>query len=339
MTVDESSAAVAAIEGEEPKSQFMRRDLRYKIAKLRFEAATLASSLDLQTESAKSAVATIDITTRLPIPADAAKAQAESEALAAELQALREESKEAIRPSMEMMTELEKGVSELRERRDTLRKELESIESQLASRQRQYEEAKNQVQEKESQYKRHLESLETRQATAAGTAEVAKACSVVSIDLQAAQKKSADIVQSVSDLKKIQDHTELWKATMEYLESEVTCINFLEDRATLNRSEADRLSQELQHGGHHDERILEVAKLRRSVANDLEAANALRRFAAEIEKMCSESIDEATLEQNKEVVSAIYILFAKMRVTTTLPETLYSVLKPIVDAAVPKSKC
>ena len=140
----------------------------------------------------------------------------------------------------------------------------------------------------------------------------------------------------MSDLKKIQDRTELWKATIEYLESEVTCVNFLEDRAMLNRNEADRLSQEVQHGGHHDERILEVARLRRSVANDLEAASSLRRFATEIEVMCSELIDKSILEQNQEVLSAIYILFAKMRVTSTLPEELYSVLKPIVDAAVPK---
>ena len=181
-----------------------------------------------------------------------------------------------------------------------------------------------------------MESLETRQATAAATADVAMACSAVNNDLVAAQKKSAEIVQSVSDLKKIQDRTELWKATIEYLESEVTCVNFLEDRAMLNRNEADRLSQEVQHGGHHDERILEVAKLRRSVANDLEAASSLRRFATEMEVMCSELIDKTLLEQSQEVLSAIYILFAKMRVTSTLPEELYSVLKPIVDAAVPK---
>ena len=52
--------------------------------------------------------------------------------------------------------------------------------------------------------------------------------------------------------------------------------------------------------------------------------------------MCSELIDKPLLEQNQEVLSAIYILFAKMRVAATLPEELYSVLKPIVDAAVPK---
>lgn len=314
----------------------MRRDLRYKIAKLQFEAAALASSLDLQTESGVSNHGTVDLSTRLPIPADAAKAQRESETLSAELQALREKKQEATRPSVEMMVELKKSVTELQERRDALRKELESIESQLLSRQRQYEEAKSQVYEKESQYQRQLESLETRQATAAATANVAMACSAVNNDLEAAQKKSAEIVQSVSDLKKIQDRTELWKATIEYLESEVTCVNFLEDRAMLNRNEADRLSQEVQHGGHHDERILEVAKLRRSVANDLEAASSLRRFATEIEVMCSELIDKSILEQNQEVLSAIYILFAKMRVTSTLPEELYSVLKPIVDAAVPK---
>ena len=179
----------------------MRRDLRYKIAKLRFEAATLASSLNLQTEPVVSNHASVDLAARLPIPADATKAQTESETLSAELQALREKKQEAIRPSMEMMVELEKSVTELQERRDALRKELESIESQLISRQHQYEEAKSQVREKESQYQRQLESLETRQATAAATADVAMACSAVSNDLEAAQKKSAEIVQSVSDLK------------------------------------------------------------------------------------------------------------------------------------------
>ena len=151
--------------------------------------------------------------------------------------------------------------------------------------------------------------------------------------MEAAQKLSAELLTAIGNAAPFLDRTALLRSVAEYLESEVTCVHFLEDRATLNRAEADRLSAELQHGHRPMESTLDVAKLRRSVASDLEAADALRRFAKEVECQCAGVVDEST---DPELLRVLYALFAKLHVVPTLKEPMASVVKPVLEVATPK---
>ena len=286
----------------------------------------------------------LNLTKRLPVPTGAEAAETERAAAAAELATLQEESERALRPCVEEADSLQREVADLTARREALRKELEAVETQLADRTKRLAAASERVRETTKQLEGRKKVLEQREAVrlgrsgdaqkAAATVTTAAACRAVGEAIEAAQKTSAGLVEAVGDTASLLDRTALLRAVSEYLESEVTCVNFLEDRATLNRTEADRLSQELQHGRHGMDHTLDVAKMRRSVASDLEAANALRHFATEVERLCAGVVEEST---DPELLRVIYALFAKLHVAPTLTEPMYSVVKPIVEAATPKS--
>ena len=283
----------------------------------------------------------LDLTERLPMPTGAETAETERAAAAAELATLQEESE--LSPCAEEEKSLQKEVAELTARREALRRELEAVETQLVDRTRRLAATSERVRETTKRVEGRRRALEQREAVmargrddaqkAAATVATAAACRAVREDMAAAQKTSAELVKAVGDTAVLLDRTALLRAVSEYLESEVTCVNFLEDRATLNRTEADRLSQELQHGHHGVESTLDVAKMRRSVASDLEAANALRRFATEVERLCAGIVDDST---DRELLRVVYALFGKLHVAPTLKEPMYSVVKPIVEAATPK---
>ena len=285
----------------------------------------------------------LDLTKRLPEPTGAEAAERERQAAEAELMALQEESERALRPCVEEEDSLQREVADLTARREALRRELEAVETQLADRTQRLASASERVLETTNRVESRRRVLEQREKVdaerigdaqkAAATAATSAACRAVRVDMEAAQKTSMELVKAVGDTETLRDQMALLRAVVEYLESEVTCVNFLVDRATLNRTEADRLSQELQHGHHGMERTRDVAKMRRSVASDLEAASALRRFATEVEHLCAGAVDAST---DPELLRVIYALFAKLHVPATLKEPMYSVVKPIMEEASPK---
>ena len=285
----------------------------------------------------------LDLTKRLPEPTGAETAERERQAAEAELTALQEESERALRPCVEEEDSLQREVADLTARREALRRELEAVETQLADRTQRLASTSERVLEMTKRVESQRRVLEQREKVharrigdtqkAVATVASSAACRAVREDMEAAQKTSMELVKAVGDTEALLDRTALLRTVVEYLESEMTCVNFLVDRATLNRTEADRLSQELQHGHHDMERTRDVAKMRRSVASDLEAASVLRRFATEVERLCAGAVDAST---DPELLRVIYALFAKLHVHATLKEPMYSVVKPIMEAASPK---
>ena len=104
------------------------------------------------------------------------------------------------------------------------------------------------------------------------------------------------------------DARSLLEETREYLEEELACVGFLEARVRKNKKEADELASALgatlQRAGQ-EEKLQQLSVLRRAVANDVEATAALRRFAQEVEALCSAMLTKELVEKLKKDLAAI----------------------------------
>ena len=155
--------------------------------------------------------------------------------------------------------------------------------------------------------------------------------------LSTAQTRSSDIIRALSDsLKDESSASLLLEETEVYLEDELKCVGFLEERAAKNKQEANRIASTLQNTGRGDDSLQQLSKLRRSVANDMEAASALRRFAQEIEELCSSMLTKDVVEAEKERVVRIYVLFFKLHLKKTLPDELFELIRVPFQEAIPK---
>ena len=87
--LEEAKNAVKSIEGSDPKSQFMRRDLHFKFAKLGYEAFGLAAKVNPSDIEAVEKEPKIDVQACFVVPGDAEAAQKESESLTAHANSIR----------------------------------------------------------------------------------------------------------------------------------------------------------------------------------------------------------------------------------------------------------
>lgn len=166
---------------------------------------------------------------------------------------------------------------------------------------------------------------------------MAVACQGVVSHLSTAQTRSSDIIRALSDSLKVESSASLLlEETEVYLEDELKCVGFLEERAAKNKQEANRIASTLQNAGRGDDSLQQLSKLRRSVANDVEAASALRRFAQEIEELCSSMLTKEVVEAEKERVVRIYVLFFKLHLKKTLPDELFELIRAPFQEAIPK---
>ena len=171
-------------------------------------------------------------------------------------------------------------------------------------------------------------------------ARAAEACHAVSEPLEAAQARSAEELRALGEsLKSGFDARSLLEETREYLEEELACVGFLEARVRKNKKEADELASALgavlQRAGQ-EEKLQQLSVLRRAVANDVEATAALRRFAQEVEALCSAMLTKELVEANKELVTGIYVLFFKLHLKKTLPDELFEIIRAPFQDALPK---
>lgn len=166
---------------------------------------------------------------------------------------------------------------------------------------------------------------------------MAVACQGVVSHLSTAQTRSSGIIRALSDsLKDESSASVLLEETEVYLEDELKCVGFLEERAAKNKQEANRIASTSQNAGRGDDSLQQLSKLRRSVANDVEAASALRRFAQEIEELCSSMLTKEVVEAEKERVVRIYVLFFKLHLKKTLPDELFELIRTPFQEAIPK---
>lgn len=173
----------------------------------------------------------------------------------------------------------------------------------------------------------------------------AQACRAVGPHLEAAQARSVEVLHALGEsLKGGFDARSLLEETRGYLEDEVACVDFLETRVRRNKQEADALADTLtgaltgagmQRAGK-EEKLQQLSVLRRAVANDVEAAAALRRFAQEVEEMCSAMLTKELVEANKELITEIYVLFFKLHLKKTLSEDLFEMIRAPFQDALPK---
>lgn len=124
--------------------------------------------------------------------------------------------------------------------------------------------------------------------------------------------------------------------TLTYVTNEEACIDFLEKRALSNKKEAEAIASSLQTNGYQDDSYHNAAKLRRSIANDMETVKSLRHFAQGIERACSAMLTEEFVRDHKELVISVYLGFYKLRVEKTLSDAIYSLFKDDLAAVLPK---
>lgn len=159
-SVDETNKTTASIAGDDPKSQFMRRDNLYKALDLRLDAFSLASALT-ETEMNQS-LQTIDLPTALRTPPNAEDSIKEKQKLQEELEQIRVHDEELTHSIEAEITQQQTKVDELTARRDALRKELEIVEKQLESTTKQLQDSQNRLQDSRKSSKQKLESLEKK---------------------------------------------------------------------------------------------------------------------------------------------------------------------------------
>ena len=113
--LEEAKNAVKSIEGSDPKSQFMRRDLHFKCAKLGYEAFGLAAKVNPSDIEAVEKEPKIDVQACFVVPGDAEAAQKESESLTAQLSEVEKKCKDDTLADAQRVDVLKKSVSELSE--------------------------------------------------------------------------------------------------------------------------------------------------------------------------------------------------------------------------------
>lgn len=157
--IDESKQALMKIEGDDPKSRFIRRDQHFKSVKLQYDLLASSSSIAGKPVPSVKPVALSDY---IPIAADAEVVIHENERLSKELTSIVEEREKTLHDPREEQKELEKNVTELQRKKAELLKELELVENQLASTSSRLSVITKQVKQKEEEFRRQTESLEMR---------------------------------------------------------------------------------------------------------------------------------------------------------------------------------
>ena len=160
--LEEAKNAVKSIEGSDPKSQFMRRDLHFKCAKLGYEAFGLAAKVNPSDIEAVEKEPKIDVQACFVVPGDAEAAQKESESLTAQLDEVEKKCKDDTLADAQRVDVLKKSVSELSQKREALRRELESVERELARSEGELKAVEKRVAECTSRYAQKIESLQDR---------------------------------------------------------------------------------------------------------------------------------------------------------------------------------
>ena len=160
--LEEAKNAVKSIEGSDPKSQFMRRDLHFKCAKLGYEAFGLAAKVNPSDIEAVEKEPKIDVQACFVVPGDAEAAQKESESLTAQLSEVEKKCKDDTLADAQRVDVLKKSVSELSQKREALRRELESVERELARSEGELKAVEKRVAECTSRYAQKIESLKDR---------------------------------------------------------------------------------------------------------------------------------------------------------------------------------
>ena len=158
--LEEAKNAVKSIEGSDPKSQFMRRDLHFKCAKLGYEAFGLAAKVNPSDIEAVEKEPKIDVQACFVVPGDAEAAQKESESLTAQLSEVEKKCKDDTLADAQRVDVLKKSVSELSQKREALRRELESVERELARSEGELKAVEKRVAECTSRYAQKIESLQ-----------------------------------------------------------------------------------------------------------------------------------------------------------------------------------
>lgn len=160
--LEEAKNAVKSIDGSDPKSQFMRRDLHFKCAKLGYEAFGLAAKVNPSDIEAVEKEPKIDVQACFVVPGDAEAAQKESESLTAQLDEVEKKCKDDTLADAQRVDVLKKSVSELSQKREALRRELESVERELARSEGELKAVEKRVAECTSRYAQKIESLQDR---------------------------------------------------------------------------------------------------------------------------------------------------------------------------------
>ena len=123
------------IQGNDPKSHFLRRDLYFKSLKLTFEAYSIASSLSANENVP--VLKSIAIADRLPLSTDEIDTIDKAEKLKTQLSSLQAELKVNSKSSASSVSSLQSELNSLVQQRDSLQKQLQAIEQKIATTQQQ----------------------------------------------------------------------------------------------------------------------------------------------------------------------------------------------------------
>lgn len=153
---------MAKIEGSDPKSQFMRRDLRFKCVKLGYEACSLAPAVSSEAVAEVAQRPRVAVEEVLVVPANAASAQEEKETLTRELEALEAKGEADTQSDIQAMGALQASVAELTARREALLAELAGVEKTLAAEEKKLAAVQQRVETSQKQCAQKAESLRAR---------------------------------------------------------------------------------------------------------------------------------------------------------------------------------
>lgn len=157
--IEESRQQCAQIEGDDPKSVFMRRDHRYKSIKLEYDLLELSAVLK---EKSVPSITPIDLSSYLTVPADMERVLEENQKATAELAIVNQTQDALIRPIIEEQQQLKNNVNELKKKREALLKELEQVDKQLETSTKRLTAVSQSIHEKQNQFKRQEEALVAR---------------------------------------------------------------------------------------------------------------------------------------------------------------------------------
>lgn len=160
--LEEAKAAMVKIECNDPKSQFMRRDLHFQCVKMSYEACALAPSVSSAAVEKVAQIPLVAVKKVLAVPANAETAQKENETLTQQLEALEQKSDADTQSDIQAMTTLKASVAELATRRAALQAELEDVEKKLAAEEARLQRVQQRVETVQKQCAQKAESLRAR---------------------------------------------------------------------------------------------------------------------------------------------------------------------------------
>ena len=144
------------IEGSDPKSQFMRRDLRFKCVKLGYEACSLAPAVSAEAVAEVAQRPRVAVEEVLVVPANA---EEENETLTRELEALEAKGAADTQSDIQAMGALQASVAELTARRAVLLAELAGVEKKLEMEEKKLAAVQQRVETSQKQCAQKAESL------------------------------------------------------------------------------------------------------------------------------------------------------------------------------------